>query len=182
MYQQFQQTREYPRSSTANNNNTLPISTTQSKEETKSHSLALLTSPISNLISRSTTTNSNISHYQTSFIQPNSSIKVTSRHHYRNETWRCISCNNMVKTPISLQKIPSKHIVTTTNNDLDNVIIDNNIDVPHVIKNIFDEDIIFQCPKCKRSFAMDWHSCDKHVKIRKHGNRCIYNISHRLCI
>ena len=34
--------------------------------------------------------------------------------------------------------------------------------------------IAFRCPGCGRIFLGDWQACQHHLKLRKHGSRCMY--------
>lgn len=36
--------------------------------------------------------------------------------------------------------------------------------------------IAFRCPSCGRIFLGDWQACQHHLKLRKHGSRCMYPV------
>ena len=156
------------------------------------HSLSLLTAPISRLMSRSNNNNNNNNNNGGEDNEDNDRYRYPSegpsRHHTADESWHSTSSEQHdlpKEDDATILDGDKPHVVHTDDNDDD----DNDDDeeekavlmhVGGITVEVGDDvddtnRLAFTCPKCGRKFVGDWNSCDKHVKSRKHGRRCSYS-------
>lgn len=82
-------------------------------------------------------------------------MNVTHRTHDKNETWRHLLTPPVANTCSSSQ-LGAPTDLNTADIDMD-----------------LSPTIVFQCPKCNRTFFDDWTACHHHIRARKHGDHCV---------